>query len=408
MPDIEVANADNSLQRQRILAGDTQKYHLVFYGVFDQGVILTGATATVTSPASTVSVPSLSDDKKSVYWFITANTSAETFTLALNVTSNDGQSLNFTCVYDVDGPNIETNTPNPLPLIIGPTGPAGSTGHDGSAVNTGATGYTGMTGPTGPTGYTGNTGPTGYTGNTGPTGCTGNTGPTGVTGNTGPTGNTGFTGPAGTASSTGATGSTGPTGATGATGGTGADSTIPGPAGPTGYTGSTGSTGPTGYTGYTGMTGPSDGPTGYTGNTGPTGVTGSGGTGPTGSTGPTGPTGATGVTGTVDGIITQNSKSADYTTASSDVGKSIYHPAADTSARTWTIDSNTNAPVTVGGCITFVNEHGAGVITITITTDTMRLAGAGTTGNRSLAADGIATAYKMTSTSWLISGTGLT
>jgi hypothetical protein len=38
----------------------------------------------------------------------------------------------------------------------------------------------------------------------------------------------------------------------------------------------------------------------------------------------------------------------------------------------------------------------------------MRLAGAGTTGSRTLAANGIATAIKLTSTEWIISGTGLT
>jgi hypothetical protein len=38
----------------------------------------------------------------------------------------------------------------------------------------------------------------------------------------------------------------------------------------------------------------------------------------------------------------------------------------------------------------------------------MYLAGAGTTGSRTLAAHGIATAVKTTSTTWLISGNGLT
>jgi hypothetical protein len=38
----------------------------------------------------------------------------------------------------------------------------------------------------------------------------------------------------------------------------------------------------------------------------------------------------------------------------------------------------------------------------------MRLAGAGTTGSRTLAANGVATAIKITSTEWIISGTGLT
>jgi hypothetical protein len=38
----------------------------------------------------------------------------------------------------------------------------------------------------------------------------------------------------------------------------------------------------------------------------------------------------------------------------------------------------------------------------------MRLAGAGTTGNRTLAANGVATAIKLTATEWIISGVGLT
>ena len=49
----------------------------------------------------------------------------------------------------------------------------------------------------------------------------------------------------------------------------------------------------------------------------------------------------------------------------------------------------------------------AGEVTIAITSDTMRLAGVGTTGSRTLAANGIATAIKLTSTEWIISGSGL-
>ena len=48
------------------------------------------------------------------------------------------------------------------------------------------------------------------------------------------------------------------------------------------------------------------------------------------------------------------------------------------------------------------------VVTIAITTDTMYLSDAGTTGSRSLAQYGSATAIKITSTNWLISGSGLT
>jgi hypothetical protein len=107
-------------------------------------------------------------------------------------------------------------------------------------------------------------------------------------------------------------------------------------------------------------------------------------------------------------LVRQNSKSAAYTTVLSDGGKHILHPSADTTARTFTIDSNANVAYPIGTAITFVNQHSGGVITIAITSDTMRLAGTGTTGNRTLAADGIATALKITSTEWIISGTGLT
>jgi len=55
-----------------------------------------------------------------------------------------------------------------------------------------------------------------------------------------------------------------------------------------------------------------------------------------------------------------------------------------------------------------VNDASGGVITIAITSDTLVLAGAGTTGSRTLAANGVATAIKMTSTRWMISGTNLT
>lgn len=106
--------------------------------------------------------------------------------------------------------------------------------------------------------------------------------------------------------------------------------------------------------------------------------------------------------------IPQKSISAAYTTLLTDAGAHLLHPSADTTARTWTIDSNANVAYPIGTAITFINQNGAGVLTIAITSDTMRLAGAGTTGNRTLAANGIATAVKITSTEWIISGTGLT
>ena len=117
---------------------------------------------------------------------------------------------------------------------------------------------------------------------------------------------------------------------------------------------------------------------------------------------------------TVDGTndvgfknIPQNEQSAAYTLVLSDSGKHIYHPTTDAVARTFTIDSNANVAYPIGTALTFINMT-AQVVTIAITTDTMYLSDAGTTGSRSLAQYGSATALKLTATTWIISGSGLT
>ena len=101
------------------------------------------------------------------------------------------------------------------------------------------------------------------------------------------------------------------------------------------------------------------------------------------------------------------SKSAAYTTVLADSGKVIFHPSTDANARTFTIDSNANVAYPLGTVLTFINMTSQ-VVTIAITSDTMYLAGTGTTGSRSLAQYGMASAIKMTSTTWIISGSGLT
>lgn len=105
--------------------------------------------------------------------------------------------------------------------------------------------------------------------------------------------------------------------------------------------------------------------------------------------------------------IPQLSKSANYTLVLSDAGKHIYHPLSDTAGRTFTIPANASVAFPIGTTVTFVNMDTASC-TIAITTDTMYLAGPGTTGSRTLAQYGIATAIKTGSTEWLISGTNLT
>ena len=117
---------------------------------------------------------------------------------------------------------------------------------------------------------------------------------------------------------------------------------------------------------------------------------------------------ASGVTvglGTWSLPIAQLSKSTAYTTVLADAGRHILHPTADNNPRTFTIDSNSNVAYPVGTAITFINQ--INTLTIAITSDTMTLAGTSSTGSRTLAVNGIATAIKIASTSWLISGTGL-
>lgn len=106
-------------------------------------------------------------------------------------------------------------------------------------------------------------------------------------------------------------------------------------------------------------------------------------------------------------ILPANSNSADYTAVAADSGKMLLHPSADANARTFTIPANSSVGYPVGTAITFVNETSQ-VLSIAITSDTLTLAGTTTTGTRSLAQNGVATALKVTTTKWVISGTGLT
>lgn len=116
---------------------------------------------------------------------------------------------------------------------------------------------------------------------------------------------------------------------------------------------------------------------------------------------------------TVDGTnsvgfrnVPVNSQSTSYTLLASDAAKVIFHPSTDANARTFTIPANASVAYPLGTVLTFVNLT-LQVVTIAITSDTMYLAGTGSTGSRSLAQYGMATALKLTSTTWLISGAGI-
>jgi hypothetical protein len=125
------------------------------------------------------------------------------------------------------------------------------------------------------------------------------------------------------------------------------------------------------------------------------------------------PTSGTLTSCTVDGTngvgyinIPQNSQSAAYTLVAADAGKHIFHPSTDANARTFTIPANASVAYPIGTAISFVNMTSQ-VVSIAINTDTMYLASTGTTGTRSLAQYGTATALKIDSDKWIISGAGL-
>jgi hypothetical protein len=107
------------------------------------------------------------------------------------------------------------------------------------------------------------------------------------------------------------------------------------------------------------------------------------------------------------GISRQIEKSAAYTFVMADAHSVFLHPSADTTARIWTIPANSAVAFPIGVPLTFVNQDNAGALTIAITTDIMRFTN-GTTGSRTIAENGIATALKLTATEWLISGVNVT
>jgi hypothetical protein len=104
--------------------------------------------------------------------------------------------------------------------------------------------------------------------------------------------------------------------------------------------------------------------------------------------------------------VPQNAQTGSYTLVAGDAGKHIYHAAAAAVA-TYTIPANGSVAYAIGTAVTFINMS-TNAVTIAITTDTLYLGGTGTTGSRTLALYGVATCVKMTSTTWVITGSGLT
>jgi hypothetical protein len=96
-----------------------------------------------------------------------------------------------------------------------------------------------------------------------------------------------------------------------------------------------------------------------------------------------------------------NVVSGGYTLALSDRGKMVRADSGNV-----TIPANASIAFPIGSTIVIVNNNGA-AMTISITSDTLVIAGTVTTGSRTLASNGVATITKFLSNEWAISGSGL-
>ena len=99
--------------------------------------------------------------------------------------------------------------------------------------------------------------------------------------------------------------------------------------------------------------------------------------------------------------LPQNSQTASYTLALADAGKHISITTGGV-----VIPANSSIAFPVGTAIVVFNNSGSNQ-TISITTDTLRQAGTANTGSRTLAQYGLVTCVKVASTTWVISGAGL-
>jgi hypothetical protein len=105
--------------------------------------------------------------------------------------------------------------------------------------------------------------------------------------------------------------------------------------------------------------------------------------------------------------IPQNAQTGNYGIVLADNGYHIYHASGAGAGDTYTLPANGTLALPIGFSVTFVNMA-TDSVAIAITSDTLNWSPSGSTGTRTLAQYGVATALKVTSTVWVIFGSGLT
>jgi len=95
----------------------------------------------------------------------------------------------------------------------------------------------------------------------------------------------------------------------------------------------------------------------------------------------------------------QNIQSADYTLVIGDAGKQIFHPASDTSNRTFTIPANSSVAFSIGTVVLFTVENGGSAVEVSCG-DTL-VFGDGTTGKLAVLPNNTLMCIKVTATKWM-------
>lgn len=103
--------------------------------------------------------------------------------------------------------------------------------------------------------------------------------------------------------------------------------------------------------------------------------------------------------------VPQNIQNADYSPVLADRSKQLYHSSA--TPHTYTIPANASVAFPIGAVLHGVVANGSGNLTLAITTDTLRWAPVGSTGSRTIAANGNWSAEKITATEWQLTGVNI-
>jgi hypothetical protein len=102
----EIAGASGHLGAVSMTPSNVEKFCADFSYFLEPGVLLTSMTATleIIDSDAVVNRLSLSSDRKSAIWYMESPDDPLTYDLSFTITTNDGQTLNYTVQYNVGAP----------------------------------------------------------------------------------------------------------------------------------------------------------------------------------------------------------------------------------------------------------------------------------------------------------------